>query len=143
MCLNPKPLAELSWVQRLAPASIMMRDSIVLCCMCCFAQYAGNFNQALAARLQIKWNLSTAFCPQTESDGYIERTHLTVEDVPRHLVAPSYDDWDQSLPLAQFTINNAWQESVQNKPFFLNHRPPAQDAFDFSFVAREGSLQTK
>ena len=30
-------------------------------------------------------------------------------------------NWDELLVSAQFAVNNAWQESVQNTPFYLNH----------------------
>ena len=30
-------------------------------------------------------------------------------------------NWDELLVNAQFAVNNAWQESVQNTPFYLNH----------------------
>ncbi len=30
----------------------------------------------------------------------------------RHLVSPTHDDWDE-LDMAEFAINDAWQESVQ------------------------------
>ena len=33
---------------------------------------------------------------------------------------PAQDDWDKHLDAAEFAINNAWQESVQNTPFMLN-----------------------
>jgi len=38
----------------------------------------------------------------------------------RHYVSPVHDDWDEHLDAAEFAINNAWQESVCNTPFFLN-----------------------
>eukprot|EP00983_Pelagomonas_calceolata_P131246 1161757-Pelagomonas_calceolata.AAC.8 len=31
------------------------------------------------------------------------------------------DDWDEKLACAEFAINNSWQESVQDMPFFLNY----------------------
>jgi len=82
-------------------------------------QFAGKFSKALAARLGMQWKLSTAFHPQT--DGQTERMNRTVEDMLRHFVTPTITNWDELLVNAQFAINNAWQESVQNTPFFLNH----------------------
>lgn len=35
----------------------------------------------------------------------------------RHYINPAMDDWDKHLPLAEFAINNAWQESIHNTPF--------------------------
>ena len=56
---------------------------------------------------------------------------------------PTQDDWDEHLDAAEFAINNAWQESVQNTRFMLNsgqhqltpasmqveHKVPAAKAF--------------
>ena len=51
----------------------------------------------------------------------IARTNRTIENMLRHFVSPATDDWDQYLPEIQFAINNAWQESVRNTPFYLNY----------------------
>ena len=91
-------------------------------------QFVGKYNQALSDRLRISWNVSTAFHPQT--DGQTERmnSNRTVEDMLRHFVSPTRTHWDELLVHAQFAINDAQQESVQNTPFYLNHgrhlRPP-------------------
>ena len=56
------------------------------------------------------------------SDWWSNRAHdCTVEDMLRHFVSPTMTNWDELLVHAQFEINNAWQESVQNTPFYLNH----------------------
>ena len=79
-------------------------------------QFSSKFNKALAARLGISWRLSTARHPQT--DGQTERLNRVIEDVLRHFVAPSMTDWDRYLCLAQFALNSAWHETVQQIPFF-------------------------
>ena len=81
-------------------------------------QFISTFNKALAGRLGIKWNLSTARHPQT--DGQTERVNRVIEDVMRHFVSPNMLDWDRWLCLAQLAINNAWHETTQQTPFFLN-----------------------
>ena len=77
------------------------------------------FNRALALRLGIKWNLSTARHPQT--DGQTERANRIIEDVLRHFVSPDMTDRDRYLCMAQFAMNSAWHETIQQTPFFLNH----------------------
>jgi hypothetical protein len=62
--------------------------------------------------------MSTAFHPQT--DGQTERSNPVLEDYLRHYISPSQDDWDEWLPQAEFSVNNAWQESIKNTPFMLN-----------------------
>ena len=63
--------------------------------------------------------LGLAFHPQT--DGQTERMNHTLEDMLRHYVNPNQNDWDTYLTVVEFAINNAWQASVQNTPFFLNY----------------------
>jgi hypothetical protein len=59
---------------------------------------------------------STAFHPQ--SDGQTERMNRVLEDVLRHYVSPTQDDWDDYLGLVEFAVNNAYQESIKCSPFF-------------------------
>ena len=47
--------------------------------------------------------------------------NCTVEHMLTHFVTPTMTNWDELRVSAQFSINNAWQESVQNTPFFLKH----------------------
>jgi hypothetical protein len=72
-----------------------------------------------AQLLSVKQCLTSARGPQ--SDGQTERTNFTLEDMLRHFVSPSHDDWDLRLPCCEFAINNAWNQSTGNTPFFLNH----------------------
>ena len=82
-------------------------------------QFNSAFNKALALRLGITWNLSTARHPQT--DGQTERANRIIEDILRHFVSPNMIDWDKHLCMAQFAMNSAWHETTQQTPFFLNH----------------------
>ena len=45
----------------------------------------------------------------------------TVEDMLRPFVSPTMTNRDEFLVHVHFAINNAWQESVQNTPVFLQH----------------------
>ena len=55
-----------------------------------------------------------------QSDGQTERANRTLEDMLRHFVSPSQDDWDLRLPCCDFAINNAWNQSTDSTPFSLN-----------------------
>ena len=103
--------------------------------------FTSAFWEELTASLGTKLAMSTAFHPA--SDGQTERTNRTLEEMLRHFISPTQDDWDEHLDAAEFAINNAWQESVQNTPFMLNsgqhpltpasvqvdHQVPAAKAF--------------
>jgi hypothetical protein len=42
-----------------------------------------------------------------------------VEEALRSYISPEQDDWDQWLPMLEFAINNSWQSSIDNTPFFM------------------------
>jgi transposase InsO family protein len=81
-------------------------------------QFTSKFWRALTRLLGTKLKISTAFHPQT--DGQTERSNRVLENYLRHYISPSQDDWDEWLPQAKFSVNNAWQESIKNTPFLLN-----------------------
>ena len=81
-------------------------------------RFTSKFWVKLSELLGTKLKMSTAFHPQT--DGQTERANRVLEDMLRHYVSPVQDDWDEHLDCAEFAVNNAWQESTQNTPFFLN-----------------------
>ena len=80
--------------------------------------FTSEFWEEVFALLGTRLGRSTAYHPTT--DGQTERTNRTLEEMLRHYVSPTHDDWDEHLDAAEFAINNAWQESVRNTPFFLN-----------------------
>eukprot|EP00877_Chromochloris_zofingiensis_P011940 jgi/Chrzof1/69/Cz01g02140.t1 len=82
-------------------------------------RFTSDFWKDFCKILDIKQAMSTSFHPET--DGQTERTNRVLEEVLRHYVSPRQEDWEEYLPIAEFAINNAWQESVQNTPFFLNY----------------------
>jgi hypothetical protein len=44
-----------------------------------------------------------------------------LEEMLRAYVILEHDDWDAKLACAEFAINNSWQETVKNTPFFLHY----------------------
>ena len=98
-------------------------------------QSNNKFYKALSTRLGISWRLSTARHPQT--DGQTERVNRVIEDVLRHFVSPNMTDWDKCLCLLQFAINNAWHETIQQTPLFLNHGRAAKTPLDILLPKRE------
>ena len=60
-------------------------------------------------------NLSTAFHPQT--DGQSERTIQTLEDLLRSCVLEFGGNWEDLLPLVEFTYNNSYQATIGMAPY--------------------------
>ena len=83
------------------------------------SRFTGKFARAVCGLVGTRQSMSTAFHPQ--SDGQTERVNCILEDMLRHYVSATQDDWDDCLAMAEFAMNNAWQVSVQNTPFMLNY----------------------
>jgi hypothetical protein len=82
-------------------------------------RFTSDLFSEISKLLGVKQAMSTAFHPQT--DGQTERVNRVVEEMLRHFVGPRLDDWDTFLAPVKFAINNSFQESVGNTPFFLNY----------------------
>ena len=39
----------------------------------------------------------------------------------RHYVNPKQNNWDELLSSAEFAVNNAYQASIKDTPFYLNY----------------------
>ena len=65
--------------------------------------------------LGTKLNMSTAYHPQT--DGQSERTIQTLEDMLRVCVVDFKGNWDDYLPLIEFSYNNSYHASIGMPPF--------------------------
>jgi hypothetical protein len=53
--------------------------------------------------------------PQT--DGQTERVNQIIEDMICAYVLMDGPKWDKHLPLAEFSYNNSYQESIKMSPF--------------------------
>ena len=60
-------------------------------------------------------DLSTASHPQT--DGQLERTIQTVEDLLRSCVLSWKGSWEDHLPLAEFAYSNSYQARIKMAPY--------------------------
>ena len=60
-------------------------------------------------------NLSTAFHPQT--DGQSERTIQILEDLLRACILKFGGNWEDHLPLVEFTYNNSYQVTIGMAPY--------------------------
>ena len=62
-----------------------------------------------------RFHFSTTFHPQT--DGQLERTIQTLEDMLRACVIEFKGSWDTHLSLMEFAYNNSYQSSIGMAPF--------------------------
>ena len=62
-----------------------------------------------------KLSFSTASHPQT--DGQSERVIQVLEDLLRACILDLQGNWDDHLPLVEFTYNNSFQASIGMAPF--------------------------
>ena len=60
-------------------------------------------------------DFSTIFHPQT--DGQSERTIQTLEDMLRMCVIDLGGNWDDHLPLVEFSYNNNYHSSIEMAPY--------------------------
>ena len=58
---------------------------------------------------------SSTYHPQTR--GQTERVNQVVKDMLRSCVLTYLAKWDECLPLAEFSYNNSYQESIKMAPF--------------------------
>jgi hypothetical protein len=75
------------------------------------AKFWKSFHQLLGTTL----NYNTAFHPQT--DRQTERVNQVLEDMLRACALTYGTDWESSLPFAEFSYNNSYQESLRMVPF--------------------------
>jgi hypothetical protein len=81
-------------------------------------QFMSWFMKELYSLLGIEGNPSMAYHPQT--DGQTERMNREVGKFLRMFTNFQQDNWVNWLPLAEFTYNNAINESTGQTPFYLN-----------------------
>jgi hypothetical protein len=78
-------------------------------------RFTSMFWRDLCKCFGTKLGMSTAFHPQT--DGQTERMNRYLEELLRHYVSPTMNDWDLQLVPLEFAINKAKQDSTNMSPF--------------------------
>jgi hypothetical protein len=78
-------------------------------------QFIARFWEQLHASLGTHLIHSLAYHPQT--NGQTERVNQILEDMLRACVLNYSNKWDKCLPLAEFSYNNNYQESLRMTPF--------------------------
>ena len=77
--------------------------------------FTSKFWNSLHKAMGTKLDFSTAFHPQT--DGQLERTIQTLEDMLRACVLDLKGSWEIHLPLIEFAYNNSYHSSIEMAPF--------------------------
>ncbi|KAI3811062.1 hypothetical protein L1987_20778 [Smallanthus sonchifolius] len=83
-----------------------------------------KFNEAMGTIL----NISTAYHPQT--DGQLERTIQTLEDMLRACIIDFGGSWDSHLPLEEFSYNNSYYSTIGMPPFEMLYGRKCRTQFD-------------
>jgi hypothetical protein len=78
-------------------------------------QFTSRFWERLHEALDTQLCFSSAYHPRT--DGQTERVNQILEDMLRACVLQYGRSWDKSLPYAEFSYNNSYQESLKMAPF--------------------------
>jgi hypothetical protein len=74
-----------------------------------------KFWETLCETLDTQLHFSSAYHSQT--DGQTKRVNQILEDMLRACALPYGRSWDNSLPYAEFSYNNSYQESFKMAPF--------------------------
>lgn len=77
--------------------------------------FVSHFWRELTRLLQIDSHYSTAYHPQT--DGLTEYTNQTLKTYLRAYCSYQQDDWNDFLPLAEFSFNSLENASTKLTPF--------------------------
>ncbi|XP_069144557.1 uncharacterized protein [Solanum lycopersicum] len=78
------------------------------------SQFNSHFWRSFQKSMGTQVKLSTAFHPQT--DGQAERIIQTLEDMLRACVIYFRGNWDDHLPLIEFSYNNSYHSSIGMAP---------------------------
>jgi hypothetical protein len=78
-----------------------------------------GFWQEFTKLLGVKLRHTSSHQPST--DGLVERFNQVVEEMLRHFVSPTHDDWDEYLDCAEFAFNKSHSTSLKCSPWELVH----------------------
>jgi transposase InsO family protein len=78
-------------------------------------QFTSKIWERLHETFDTQLRFSSAYHPQT--DGQTKRVNVILEDMLRACALQYGRSWDKSLPYAEFSYNNSYQESLKMAPF--------------------------
>jgi transposase InsO family protein len=83
-------------------------------------QFTLRFWERLHQTLDTQLHFSSAYHPHT--DGQTKRVNQILEDMLKACALQYGRSWDKSLPYAEFSYNNSYQESLKMAPFEMLYR---------------------
>lgn len=87
-----------------------------LCIISCKGtQFTSNFWKGFQSGIGTKVKLSTAFHPKT--DGEAQRLIQAFDDILRACIIDLKGNWDENLPLIEFSNNNNYHSTISVAPF--------------------------
>lgn len=95
--------------------------------------FTSAFWEELTAALGTKLAMSTACHPA--SDGQTERTNRTLDEMKRHFVSPTQDDWDEHLDAGQQPLTPASVQVYHHVPAAKAFTPDLQEAVETATAA--------
>jgi transposase InsO family protein len=78
-------------------------------------QFTSRFWERFHETLDTQLHFSSAYHPQ--ADAQTERVNQILKDMLRACALHYIRSWDKSLPYAEFSYNNSYQESLKMAPF--------------------------
>jgi hypothetical protein len=68
----------------------------------------------------------------SQTDRQTKQVNQIIEDMLRACVLTGGPKWDKQLPLAEFSYNNSYQESIKMSPFKALYRRPCRTPLSWS-----------
>jgi hypothetical protein len=96
--------------------------------------------ESLQCALGTQLKLNTTFHPQT--DGQLERTIQTLEDMMRCCVLSWQGHWEDQLPLVEFAYNYSYQASIWMAPYKALYGSNHRSQQCWGVIGREGIVGT-
>lgn len=81
------------------------------------ADFMSKLIKDLTTTFKTRHISTTPYHPQ--SNGALERSHLTLKDYLKHYIKPTQNDWDEYIPFAMFSYNTAVHASTKYTPYEL------------------------
>ena len=105
-------------------------------------EFTNAFSKSLCNIIGTRHIKSTSYHPQT--DGQTERMNRVLANMLRHYITPKMDNWDDMLPVLEFAINNSYQDSIKDTPFYANYckHPRIPDEYPAETLRHMISLAT-